>query len=111
MRALTGTIVAAFVVFLGAIAQPARAESKTSEAELHLRKACEAVWTNATESQIDRCTKRAMAAMADENRLRDNELKRLLIDSEQELKTCKQELLQATTAASEVADARRKPEL
>ncbi len=65
-------------------------ENKASEAESHLRKACELDWTNADVYQIERCTKRAMSAMGDTNRLRDNELKRLLMSSERELETCKQ---------------------
>ncbi len=47
-----------------------------------------------------------MAAMGDENRLRDNELKRLLMSSERELETCKQELTQALGSRADVADAR-----
>ena len=86
MRALrvTGAILAAFVVVIAA-ATPSGSGNKASEAEVHLRKACEVVWTAATDSQIERCTRRAMAAMGDENRLRDNELKRFLMSSEREL--------------------------
>ena len=82
MRALrvTGAILAAFVVVI-TTATPSGSGNKASEAEVHLRRACEVVWTNATEYQIERCTKRAMGAMGDENRLRDNELKRLLMSS------------------------------
>ena len=109
MRAVivTGAILAAFVVVI-ATPTPSGSGNKASEAEVHLRKACEVVWTNATEYQIERCTKRSMAAMGDENRLRDNELKRLLISSERELETCKQELNQAL--GSRAAAARYKPE-
>ncbi len=107
MRALrvTGAILAAFVVVI-ATATPSGSGNKASEAEVHLRKACEVVWTAATGSQIESCTRRAMAAMGDENRLRDNELKRLLMSSERELETCKQELTQALGSRADVADAR-----
>ena len=77
---------------------------------MHLRRACEVVWTNATEYQIERCTKRAMAAMGNENRLRDKELKRLLMSSERELETCKQELNHALGSRADVAAARYEPE-
>ena len=111
MRALrvTGAILAAFVVVI-ATATPSGSGNKASEAEVHLRRACEVVWTNATEYQIERCTKRAMGAMGDENRLRDNELKRLLMSSERELETCKQELTQAIGNHADIADARYEPE-
>ena len=102
---VTGAILAAFVVVIGT-ATPSGSGNKASEAEVHLRRACEVVWTNATDSQIERCTRRAMAAMGDENRLRDNELKRLLMSSERELETCKQELTQALGSRADVADAR-----
>jgi hypothetical protein len=94
-----------------ATASPTGAVNKASEAESHLRKACEVVWTHATDYQIERCTKRAMAALGDENRLRDNELKRLLMSSERELETCKQELTRALGSRADVADARHEPEL
>ena len=110
MRAVTGAILAALVMVF-ATATPSGSGNKASEAEVHLRKACAVVWTGATDYQIERCTKRAMAAMADENRLRDNELKRLLMSSERELETCKQELIQALGAHAGIADARHKPEL
>jgi len=111
MRAVrvTGAILAAFVVVM-ATATPSGSGNKASEAEVHLRKACELVWTNAHEFQIERCTRRAMAAMGDENRLRDNELKRLLMSSERELETCKQELNEATDKHADIADARHQPE-
>ena len=109
MRAVPGAILAAFVVVI-ATATPSGSGNKASEAEVHLRRACEVVWTNATEYQIERCTKRAMAAMGDENRLRDNELKRLLMSSERELETCKRELNQALGSRADVAAARYEPE-
>jgi len=111
MRAVrvTGAILAAFVVVM-ATATPSGSGNKASEAEVHLRKACELVWTNAHEFQIERCTRRAMAAMGDENRLRNNELKRLLMSSERELETCKQELNEASGNHADIADARHQPE-
>ena len=104
-----GTILAACVMVM-ATAAPSGSGNKASEAEVHLRKACELVWTNADVYQIDRCTGRAMSAMGDENRLRDNELKRLLMSSERELESCKQELNQAVGARADIADARHHPE-
>jgi len=106
---VTGTILAAVVVVM-ATAAPSGSGNKASEAEVHLRKACELVWTNTDVYQIDRCTKRAMGAMGDVNRLRDNELKRLLMSSERELETCKQELNQAVGGRADIADARHHPE-
>lgn len=113
MRAVrvTGSILAAFAVVI-VTATPSGSGNKATEAVVHLRKACEVVWTNADEYQIERCTRRAMAAMGDDNRLRDNELKRLLMSSERELETCKQELTQAIgSRATDIADARHQPEL
>jgi hypothetical protein len=85
----------------------------------HLKKACEAVWKTGTPYQVERCTRRAMAALGDENRLRDNELKRLLHQSERELKACSAELetargeltrLEASSGKGEAPrTARRKP--
>lgn len=108
MRAVTLALLAVLTILLAA-ATPSGSANKASEAEVHLRKACEVVWTDATDYQIDRCTKRAMAAMGDENRLRDNELKRLLMSSERELETCKQELTRALGTQTDVADARHRP--
>ncbi len=100
------------------------AEARSKEAEqaeavdavAHLKKACEVVWKSGTAYQIDRCTRRAMAALGEENRLRDNELKRMLIQSDRELETCSdalEELIKAEASSSEgVAPrtaARRKP--
>jgi hypothetical protein len=51
-----------------------------------------------------------MAALGDENRLRDNELKRLLIASERELETCTQALGEARGNFADVAEARPKPD-
>jgi hypothetical protein len=107
---VTGTILAALAVVM-VTATPSGSGNKASEAEVHLRKACELVWTNADVYQIERCTKRAMSAMGDTNRLRDNELKRLLMSSERELETCTQELNQAVDdRAPDIADARHHPE-
>ena len=108
MRTLTPALLAVLTVVL-ATATPSNSSNKAAEAEVHLRMACEVVWTDATDYQIDRCTKRAMAAMGDENRLRDNELKRLLMSSERELETCKQELIRALGTRADVADARHEP--
>lgn len=110
MNVVTKTMLAVFTVILAAAA-PSHSGNKASEAESHLRKACELVWTNATDYKVDRCTRRAMAALGDENRLRDNELKRLLVSSQRELQTCKQELFEALGPRADVADARQKPEL
>ncbi len=54
MRAVrvTGAILAAFVVVI-ATATPSGSGDKASEAEVHLRRACEVMWTNATDSQIE----------------------------------------------------------
>jgi len=102
MRAVTVAMLAVLTVVATAI--PSGSGNKASEAAAHLRKACEVVWSNATDYQLEQCTKRAMAAMADENRLRDNELKRLLISSERELETCKQELNELAGALGKNAD-------
>jgi len=56
-----------------------------------LKKACELLWKTATD-QIDPCKTRAMAALLDENRLRDNEASRLLVASERDLEVCSKEL-------------------
>ena len=76
-----------------------RSNDKASGAEVHLRKACEIVWSantpgesRGTQNQVEWCVNRAMSAMGNENRLRDNELKRLLMSSERELDTCKEQL-------------------
>jgi hypothetical protein len=110
MRVATAAMLAVSTVVL-ATATPSGSANQASEAEVHLRRACEIVWTDASDYQIDRCTQRAMAAMGDENRLRDNELKRLLMSSERELETCKQELTRALGPQSDVADVRHEPDL
>lgn len=117
MRAFTSTftkflvIVSVVVAISSSFRSEARsAESPAAEAEQHLRKACEIVWAGATPYKIDHCTKRAMAALADENRLRDNELKRMLIASERELETCTQALSQARGQHADVAAARQDPD-
>ena len=53
-----------------------------------------------------------MASMGDVDRLRDNELKRLLVDSERDLDTCRDELdrVKEDTATGETPTARHKPE-
>lgn len=66
--------------------------SNAAEAQTHLRKACEIVWSGTNQYEIDRCTERTMAAMSDHERLRDSELKRLLFASEEELEICRAEL-------------------
>ena len=50
--------------------------------------------------------------MGDVDRLRDNELKRLLVDSERDLDTCREELdrVKEDTATGETPTARPKPE-
>ncbi len=90
-------------------------QAEAVDAVAHLKKACEAVWKSGTAYQIDRCTRRAMAALGDENRLRDNELKRMLVQSDRELEVCSDALekLKAEASSSEgVAPrtaSRRKP--
>lgn len=105
MRTATRTTAAVFVVVMAA-ATTSRSESKTARAAEHLRKACELIWENATSYKIEHCTKRAMAALGEEDRLRDNELKRLLIASERELDRCQAAL---GRARADVATARRDP--
>ncbi len=69
-------------------------QSKASAAQLHLRRACKVVWTDANDAKIDRCVKRAMAAMGVEDQLRDNELKRMLLSGERKLESCQKELIE-----------------
>lgn len=90
MRWAEGLVLAAMTVLI--TAQPSLGESNTARAEAYIRKACESVWGEAAEHRVERCTARAMASLDDTNRLRDNELKRLLMDSERELDRCRQEL-------------------
>lgn len=117
MRAVKTNIVTVFVATLTAAtfyraeartqAEPeVRAESRAAQAEHHLREACELVWAGAAPYKIDQCTKRTMGAMGDENRLRDNELKRMLIASEQELQTCTQALAGVRRGRAAVAEVR-----
>lgn len=54
----------------------------------HIQKACVAVWEGTSDHKIDRCIVRTMSALNPSNRLRDNELKRLLLASEKELEKC-----------------------
>lgn len=63
--------------------------TQTTEIQSHLRTACELAWTNADEAAIDRCTKRAMASLGTADRLRDNEIKKLLVGCEEELRSLK----------------------
>ncbi len=76
---------ATMVTILVLLVALAPVQDEALRAEKLLRQACEVVWEDATPYVIDRCTKRAMAALGDNDRLRDNELKRLLIDCEREL--------------------------
>jgi len=73
-------------------AEHAKAESNVAKAEEYTRKACELVWMDAAPFRIEQCTRRAMAALSEHNQLRDNELKRLLLDTEGELETCEAQL-------------------
>jgi hypothetical protein len=107
MKAVTGSLLTALAMMIAFGSDHSRTEPRVAEAEHHLRKACGIVWASATPYKIQQCTRRAMAALGDENRLRDNELKRLLIASEQELQTCEQELGKARSNRADVADARR----
>lgn len=112
MRAVKTIIVTVFVATIAVAASyraEVRAQSQAAQAEQHLRKACELVWAGTSPYKVDHCTKRAMAAMGDENRLRDNELKRMLIASERELETCTQALAGARGGHADVAEVRRKP--
>ena len=86
-------------------AAPAGAQAEAAEAERLLRQDCEVVWASAAPYRIDQCTRRAMAALADENRLRDNELKRMLITSERELEECNAELSKALGDEADEDDA------
>ena len=101
------------VILAPTLKRPEQAEA--ADAIVLLKKACEVVWKSGTAYQIDRCTRRVMAALGDENRQRDNELKRMLIQSDRELETCSDALekLKAEASSSEgVAPrtaARRKP--
>lgn len=54
----------------------------------HLQKACEIIWKDAKEYEINHCINRTMSALSTSNRLRDNELKRLLLASEKQLEKC-----------------------
>lgn len=96
-----------------ATAEPTGMESTTARAEEHVRKACEVVWMNAAAYQVQRCTERAMAALGEDDRLRDNELKRMLIESEKDLESCQAELdgLRDDLARHETSAARRNPRL
>jgi hypothetical protein len=99
------------LVVAAAVAEPTGTASSTAKAMEQVRKACELVWTNAAAYQIQRCTERAMAALGEDERLRDNELKRMLIESEKELEACRAELadLRDDVAATETTAAKRNP--
>ena len=89
MRIATKLTLALAIVTI--TAEQAGSESNVARAEEHLRKACELVWAGAA-YQVERCTRRAMAALSEHNELRDNELKRLLLDSENALESCQSQL-------------------
>ncbi|HXV64480.1 MAG TPA: hypothetical protein VEK15_27530 [Vicinamibacteria bacterium] len=89
-----GALTAALGLVVG-YGAPSAGHSSAAEAQKHLRRACEIVWANAEPSEIEQCTKRAMAALGHDDLLRDNELKRLLIDSDRELESCRESLDQA----------------
>ncbi len=110
MRWAEGLVLALVTVVV--TAEPSRCESNAAQAEVYVRKACESVLGNAAQYQVERCTLRAMASMGDVDRLRDNELKRLLVDSERGLDTCREELdrVKEDTATGETPTARPKPE-
>ncbi len=88
---VTGVIALALTL-LAVAAVSSTSPSSTARAEQHLRQACEIVWSSEKPQQIERCTRRAMAALGNDDRLRDNELKRMLVDSEHELEACRVEL-------------------
>ncbi len=99
------------LVLVMVTAIPSGSVSNTHEVEKHLRQACEIVWA-AAPYQVERCTRRAMSAMSDDNRLRDNELKRMLTASDRELEECKVELHQATggkAGAAKTVAVKREP--
>jgi len=109
MRGTAATL--CLLVLASAVAEPTGTQSSTAKALAQVRKACELVWANAAPYQIRRCTERAMAALGEDERLRDNELKRMLIESENELEACRAELadLRDDIAASETTAAKRNP--
>ncbi len=102
----TGALIAALSM-VDVSAAPSVGQSSTAQAEEHLRQACEIVWARAKPYQIERCTRRAMAMLGNNDQLRDNELKRLLVDSERELESCRQTLDRARDelARHEASDA------
>ena len=85
--------IAIFLLFLFVILK-AGAEGIVSQdtaveiAAKHIHKACAAVWVDTSEYKVDRCVVRAMSALNPTNRLRDNELKALLMESEKALEKC-----------------------
>ena len=99
MRPMAAALALATLTFAVAAAS-STSSSNVSEAQTHLRKACEIVWSGANQYEIDRCTERTMAAMSDHERLRDSELKRLLFESEEELETCQAELHRLSGASA-----------
>ena len=109
----TGMFLATLLIVVVTV-PAAPAQTEATDAMEHLKKACKAVWKTGTAYQIDRCTRRAMAALGDENRLRDNELKRMLIQSDRDLESCSEKLEKLRDEASNTdgdvrRTARRKP--
>ena len=102
-------------LLIAVVAAPCvHAQTEASNAIELLERACKAVWKTGTTFQIDRCTRRAMAALGDENRLRDNELKRMLMQSDRDLVVCSDKLEKLEDEASGAdgdvpRTARRKP--
>jgi len=76
MKLLVVVVVFGFVV----LRQPT-----TAKIYNHLEEACKLAWPTGNEARIERCSKRAMAVMGDSDRLRDNQLKALLVECEGEL--------------------------
>ena len=64
--------------------------SQAAEVESHIKKACEVVWD--TEYQVNNYVTRGMEAMSNEARLRNNELKLLLMSCDKELEKAKEQL-------------------
>lgn len=106
--------IAALVPALLLLAPPAETgavESATAKAHEHVRKACELVWSGAPVHEIDKCAERAMAALGEHDQLRDSELKRLILDSDKELETCRAERdeLKEELRTQETSVAKRNP--
>ena len=110
MRSIAA-LLPALLLLLAPPAETGGVESATGKAHEHVRKACELVWSAAPAHEIDRCTERAMAALGEHDQLRDSELKRLILDSDQELETCRaeREELKEELRAQETSAAKRNP--